>query len=173
MAIDGLAALNELLSSNPGREAGSRAFGTGRPHGVIRRTEEYRDGKLFTVEIHAPESFPPAKRGRGKIGSYAKPKMRTVFGSGAGSGLWTGSQGDTTLLNCVLRHNVRATKWARKHGDLFDAPWHVIGKTNLFRAVRAARDFESENCPVYEQAHVLDDLAEDLERLAREAAGDE
>lgn len=166
-------ALSRLLKAAPPGTSKPTGGRVGRPHGVIRRDLEERDGKLYTVEYLAPESFPPAKRGRGKIGGYAKPKMKTVFGSGSGSGLWTGSQGDTTLLNCVLRHNVRATKWALKHGDLHDAPWHVIGRTNLYRAVRAARDFEAEVCPRYEQAHVIDDMISDFEELAREAAGDE
>jgi hypothetical protein len=45
--------------------------------------------------------------------------------------------------------------------------------TNLFRGVRAARSFETEYCPVYEQAHVIDDMIADFEEAAREAAGDE
>lgn len=164
IAFAEIAAATELLSTTKrgGFGGGTRA----RAHGVIRRTEEYRDGKLYEVEVLAPESFPKKRRGRGLVGKYATPKMRTVEnGGGSGSGLWTGSQGDTTLLNSALRHTVRATKWARKYGDLYDAPWDVIGITNLYRGVRAARDFEAENCPVYERAHVIEDLIEDMERL--------
>lgn len=151
---------------------GGRGGGSiGRPHGVIRTDEIERDGTIFTVEVYAPEGFPAERRGNGRIGKYATPKMRTVEnGGGSGSGIWTGSQGDQTLLNATMRHTVRATNWAEKFGSLADAPWEVIGKRALFRAVRAARDFEAENCPVHEQAHVLEDLIEDFEELSRNAA---
>lgn len=154
----------------PGR-GGLGGGSIGRPHGVIDRRVEKIDGKDYLVEVVAPESFPARRTGgpgRGKVGKYATPKPRTVEnGGGSGSGLWTGSQGDTTLRNATLRHTARATRWAEKHGSLADAPWEIIGLRNLRRAVRAARDFEAENCPVYEQAHVIDDLIEDLNRELR------
>lgn len=157
--------------ANPTRRGGSGGGTVARPHGVVRTETEERDGKLYEVEYLAPESFPARRRGRGRVAKYATPKPRTVEnGGGSGSGLWTGSQGDTTLRNATLRHTVRATKWALKHGDLYDAPWDVIGLTNLYRGVRAARDFEAESCPVYERAHVVDDLIAEFEELARKEA---
>jgi hypothetical protein len=163
-----LAEIEAVLLSTT-RRGGAGGGTRARPHGVIRRTTEERDGKLYEVEVLAPESFPSRRRGKGRVAKYATPKPRTVEnGGGSGSGLWTGSQGDQTLRNATLRHTVRATKWARKHGDLLNAPWEVIGRTNLYRAVRAARDFEAENCPVYERAHVIDDYLADLEELIRD-----
>jgi hypothetical protein len=126
---------------------------------------EIRDGVEFRVEVHAPESFPSSKRGKGKVGKYATPKPRTVEESGSGSGLWTGTNIDRTLLNSCRRHTARATRWAKDHGSLVDAPWEVIGKRALFQAVRAARVFEEENCPPWEVAHVLDDWDMDLDEL--------
>lgn len=166
--MDDLMAAFEAELSSPTRRGGSGGGTKARPHGVVRETEEYRDEELFSVKVFAPESFPARRRGNGRIAKYATPKPRTVEGGGgSGSGLWTGSQGDQTLLNATLRHTVRATKYAKRHGSLVDAPWDVIGITNLKRAVRAARDFEAENCPVHEQAHVIDDLIEDFDRILR------
>lgn len=152
----------------PGR-GGPNGGSIGRPHGVIDRTVEVIDGREYLVEVFAPESFPRRRTGNGRVGKYATPKPMTVVnGGGSGSGIWTGSQGDTTLRNACLRHTARATKWAEKHGSLIDAPWEVIGLRNLRRAVRAARDFEAENCPVYDQAHVIDDLLDDIDRMRRD-----
>lgn len=151
-------------------KAAVRARG-GRPsraHGVTSvRTEKIGDDE-FTVEVHAPESFPARRRGNGRVGKYANPKPQTLAGRGASSGVWTGSQGDQTQLNACMSHTKAATAWAEKHGSLIDAPARVLGRRALIRAVRAARDFRTENCPVYDQAHVMDDLDEDLARLERE-----
>ena len=163
-----------LLLDAPLPKTAKRTGGGGRearPRGVARTDFEIRDGVEYRVEVLHPESFPPARRGRGKVAGYATPKPKTVAGRGSGSGLWTGSQGDTTLLNCVLRHTVAATKYAKRHGSLVNAPWHVLGKTNLIRAVRAARTWEEEYCPVYDQAHVLEDLDEDLKKILDEING--
>jgi hypothetical protein len=141
-----------------------------RPTGVARVETEIRDGVEFRKEVLHPESFPATRRGRGKVAAYAAPKPKWVVGRGSGSGLWTGSQGDITLLNCVRRDTRAATKWALKHGSLVDAPWQVIGKRALFSAVRAARTFEEESCPPWEVAHVLEDLDEDLARIMDEIA---
>jgi hypothetical protein len=148
-----------------GGGSGGRGGRVARPKGVVARSSETRDGVEFQVETLAPESFPRTKRGKGRVGKYATPKPRTVEGAGSGSGLWTGTNIDRTLLNSCRRDTVRAARWAKEFGSLVDAPWEVIGKRALFRAVRAARDFEAENCPAWEVQHVLDDWDMDLSEL--------
>ena len=156
------------IAPAPVPKTGGATGGRGRPRGVIRRDFETIDGVDFYVEEIAPESFPPARRGKGKVGKYAAPKPRTVEAAGSGSGLWTGSQGDQTLLNTCLPHTKAAMKFAAEHGSLVDAPWQVIGITALKRAVRAARVFEEENCPPWEVQHVIDDWDEDLKAIMEE-----
>jgi hypothetical protein len=166
--LDALIEATEIPLSADRPIGGTGGGSIGRPHGVIERRVEEIDGREFLVEVFAPESFPTRRTGNGKVGKYARPKPKWVVSAGAGSGLWTGSDIDRTLLNCVLRHTARAMRYAKRNGSCIDAPWEVLGKRNLYRAVRAARDFESENCPVHEQEHVLDDMMDDFDRLLRE-----
>ena len=163
-----------LLLDAPLPKTAKRTGGGGRearPRGVARTDFEILDGVEYRVEVLHPESFPPARRGKGKVASYATPKPKTVAGRGSGSGLWTGSQGDTTLRNCCRRDTRAAAKWAKKYGSLVDAPWNVIGKRALFAAVRAVRVYEEEACPPWEIAHVLEDWDEDLLRIMDEING--
>lgn len=161
---------SNLVLPEPKVGSGSGSRNRNRPRGVVSRSVEERDGVEFLVEVHAPEGGPPARRGKGRVGKYATPKMKTVVAAGSGSGLWDGTNIDRTLLNSCRRYSKVAAKYARKHGSLVDAPWHVIGKTSLFAAVRAARDFEAENCPPSEVQHVLDDWDMDLKKMAEDLA---
>lgn len=161
--------LNLEIGDAPEPRVGGR--GRNRPKGVLRLRSELRDGVEYLVEEHAPESGAPVRRGKGRVGKYATSKLRSREAAGSGTSLWTGSQGDRPLLNSPLRHKKSADAWALEHGSLVDAPWDVIGITNLKRAVRAARDHEAENCPPEEVAHVLEDWGEDMEELLRELDG--
>lgn len=125
---------------------------------------EFDWGLVEAVSIPIPAA---GKRSRTRVSSvsrqrmkYASPKPMTIVGRGSGSGLWTGCQGDQTLLNACMPSTKRAEAWVRKHGSLVDAPADVIGKRALLRAVRAVRDNESENCPLDEVAHWLEDMGE-------------
>lgn len=168
---------DEIRALRSGTRRGGPGGGSvSRQHGVIERRTEIREGVEYQVEVLAPESFPSPRtgpRGKGKFGSYANPKIRSVAGPGSGSGLWTGSQGDQTLLNSCMRDTRAARIWKRKHGSLVAAPWQVLGRRALYRAVAAARSFEAEYCPVYEQQHVLEEFDEDLTTFLERERGAE